>query len=134
MVHRVMPARLQNIIKSDYVTLDIDVRVLYAIADAGLRRQIHHNGKAVLPKKPLHQVAVRNRPPDKVIPVLRMAQRSLLNDLQTILLQRRVIIIIQIVQSHDMYRLRTLQQPQHQISADKTGRTGNKNTLHRATC
>ena len=54
--------------------------------------------------------------------------RSFLFDLlQSPMLDGHIIIVVDIVQTHDLYAIQGFQQLQHQIGADKTGCTGHQN-------
>ena len=49
---------------------------------------------------------------------------------QSILLQRWVVIVVQVVQVHNFNGSLTFQEAKHQIGADKTDRSGDEEGLH----
>ena len=55
-----MTARLQDVIESDDVALDIDIRVLDAVANASLSGQVDDDVELVFGKKTVNQFTVSN--------------------------------------------------------------------------
>ena len=136
-LHRMVPARFEDIVESDNIALDVGVRVLDAVAYAGLRREVHHDVELLFGEKGVRQGLVGDGAADEAVGGLRffaLAQNDTLragNDglylPKPVLLQADVVIIIQIVQPHDPARLplKTLtKQPHHQIAPDKPGTAG----------
>src|SRR5262245_49243658 len=77
------------------------------IADAGLRGEMYDCRKAVLREQRLHGLAIGEVGLDKLKPLLSE------QDLETRLLQRRVVIGVEIVEAHDRMTLR------YQLAGDK---------------
>ena len=47
MLHRMVPAGLQNVVEPDHVALDVSIRVLDAITDTGLSGKVHNDIEVV---------------------------------------------------------------------------------------
>ena len=60
MLHRIMPARLQDVVEPDDVALNIHIGILNAIAHASLDSQVHHNIELVFLEQFINQFAVGN--------------------------------------------------------------------------
>ena len=121
-----MPACLEDIVEADDVALEVHVGVLDAVSHARLRGEVHHDVKLVLGEELVHEVAVRDAAADETVLVLRVLRCLGLDEPQAILLQRRVVVGIEVVQADDGHRFAALQQPQHQIGAYESGTTGNE--------
>ena len=55
-----MTARLQDVVETDDVALDVDIRVLDAIAYTCLSGQVHYDIKVVLLEEAVNQFTVSN--------------------------------------------------------------------------
>ena len=113
MIYRVMTTRFQDMIEANQVRLYIRIRILNRIPHASLRRQIDHHIEMVLLKELVNQPLICQITFHKLI--LNPCRLSLLNHTQAIVLQRRVIIIIQIIQTYNNTFLHLFKQPQHQV-------------------
>ena len=95
-----MPAGLQNVVETDEVGLDVGIRICNGIPDPCLRGKIYHKLRLLLIKKRLHRLCIRNVPAYKPPPALILLRRSA--DLrQSPVLDGRIIIVVQIVDSDD---------------------------------
>ena len=127
-----MPAGLQDIVKADHVALDVGIRILNGIPHAGLGGQVHHNVKLIIGKQLINQRFVGQVSLDETILAFGFFARAQ-NDREPVVLQGRVVVIIEIIQAHNVHggTLKTLfQEPQHQIAANKSGTAGYQNLLH----
>ena len=88
-----MPASLQNIIKTNHITFDIRVRILYGITHSSLGRQIHYNVRTIRGKEFRYHSFIRNTAPNKLKTFL------LLQNDKPLLLQTHIIIAIHVIQS-----------------------------------
>ena len=93
-----MPASLQDIIEAYHVALNIGIRIGDAIAHTSLCSQIHHHVKVVLLEQAINQSLVSQVTLDELI--FNSRRFCLLNHTEAIILQCRIIIIIQIIQSN----------------------------------
>ena len=100
-----MPARLQDIVEPNDVALDIDIRILDAVAHPGLSGQVHYNVELLFREELVNKAFIGNISLDELVCMLRMILCLLLNNAQAVLLQRRVIVIVQVVQPYNAYRL-----------------------------
>ena len=65
MIHRVVPARLQNVIEADEIALNVHIRMFNRITDTSLSRQIDHNGRFIFGEHLIHQHFIGNVPSDE---------------------------------------------------------------------
>ena len=127
MLHRMIPAGLQNIIKTDDIALDVHIGIGNGIPDTGLGCQIHHHMEAVLCKAVVNALSVGNAAPDKFPSGAGMQCSFLFNFPKSPFLDGHIVIIIDIIKAHNGYTRQGLQQLQHQVGADKAGSAGNQN-------
>ena len=130
-LHPVVAAALQDVDEAVDVRLYVGIRIRDRVAHPGLRGQIAHPLEALVGKEHLHgllvlqvhphKTEVRELPaPDKLVPA-----HTLLPDAQlpqAAVLQRRVIILVDVVQPHDL--VAPLQQPEHDKRPDEPRGTG----------
>ena len=117
-LNTVMTATLENVGKADDVAVDIGHRVLDGITDACLRSKVHDPLGFVQGEGIIHGLAVSQVSPDMgVIRVIGMTRKARLLD-------RRIVVIIVIIDADDM--ITALEQSQHQGRADKTSRSGDE--------
>ena len=95
------------------------------IADAHLRSKVHDDCGLVFRKNVVDQRFIGNRAPDKDVPGERSLSRFF-DQIETVFLQRRIIVVVHIVERNDRAAGELLQQPEHQIRADKAGRAGDE--------
>lgn len=122
MLDRVVPAGLQYVEEAHEVTVHIGLRVLYRVAHAGLRGQVHHDVEAVLGEDPLHQGRVGEVTPHEGEAAIgiRLPQHR-----EACLLDARVVVAVHVVQADDDVVGR-LKQPLYQERAYETCRAGNQ--------
>ena len=128
-LHRMMSAGLQDVVEPDHVALDVSIRVLDAIADTGLSGKVHDDIKVVFLEEAVDEGLVGKVALDEVVGVLR-GGRGLFPDLaQAILLERRIVVVVQVVEPDDAERLLAIQEPQHKVRADEAGGAGDEEGL-----
>ena len=128
-LHRMMPACFQDVVEPDHVALDIGIRVLDTVADTRLGRQVNDNIEVILRKESVDERLVGKVALDELIGVLR-GGRGLFPDLaQAILLERRIIVVVQVVKPHEVERLLAIQEPQHKVRSDEAGGAGDEEGL-----
>ena len=130
MLHRIVAAGFQDIVEANHVALDVRIGILDTIPHTGLGGQVHNDIEVVFSEQFVNQRFVRQIPLREIIPVLRMPDHGLFNDRKPILLQARIVIIVQVVQAHNLHRLFATEQTEDQIGAYKSGTAGNKNRFH----
>ena len=119
-------AGLQNVVEADDIALDIHIRIGDRIPDTGLGSQVHHHVKAVLGEAVIDQSTIRNAAPDEGPPGLLLLSRQRFDLPQAVFLDGHIVIVVHVVQTHDLNSVQGPQQLQHQIGADKTGSAGNQ--------
>ena len=72
MLHGMVPARLQDVVKPNDVALNVNVGVLDGVPHPRLSRQVDHNVKLILLEQAVHQLAVGNATLHEAILVLRV--------------------------------------------------------------
>ena len=117
-----VPACLQNIIESNQVRLDICVRVGDRVSHSGLSRQVDDDVELVLGEQLVDERFVRDVAFDKG-----PFATQLLYLRKTKVFQRRVIIIIQVINAYNMSLRVVFHQPHSQVCAYKTGCSGEQN-------
>ena len=123
MLHRVMAAGFQNIVKAQKIALHIGIRIDDGIPHSCLGRQIHHNCRMIGFKQVKYQALVRQVSLDEHI-----VWKSL-QFLQPGLLDAHIIVIIHIVQADDPGIRCIRQNSLCQVGADKAGGSGDQYTL-----
>ena len=128
-LYRMMPAGLQDVVESDHVALDIGIRVLDAIADTCLGGQVHDDVKVVLLEKVIDEGLVGEVALDELVG-MPFGLRGLLLDLaQAILLERRIIVVIEVVETNYVEWLFALQEAKDEVGTYESGRAGNEDGL-----
>ena len=89
-----VPAGLQDVVEADHVALDIGIRILDAIADTGLSSQVNDDVELVFLEEVIDEGLVGEVALDELVGVLRGGRGFLLDDAQTVLLQRRIVIVV----------------------------------------
>ena len=118
MLHRTMPACLQNVVKADDIGLDISIRIGDGIANTRLGRQVHHHLRMEFFKNIRNQNFICQIPLDKL-------ETGILGQFcQTILFQSNIVVIIDTVQANNTDIFNGFKQPLGQIGADKAGSAG----------
>ena len=126
-----MAARFQNVIKPHDVGFNISVRMINGIADSCLAARLTTTDGANCRNTSLTVRASAMDSPDhlKAASIRRPIPDSRPDLLQTPEFQVRIIIIVQIVDHHDPYRLCSAKQPLCQIRADKTRSSCDQNSF-----
>ena len=124
-----VPASLQDVVEPDHVALDVRIRVLDAITDTGLRRQVHDDIEVVFLEEAVDEGLVGEIALDELVGMLRGARRLLLDLAQTVLLERRIVVVVQVVKPDDAEGLLGIQEPQHEVGAYETGGAGDEEGL-----
>ena len=127
---RMMPASLQDVVEPDHVALDIGVRVLDAITDTSLSRQIHDDIEVVFLEDAVDEGLVGKIAFDELVGMLRGICGLLLDLAQPILLERRIIVVVQVVKPHDVERLLAFEEPQNEVGAYEAGGAGDEDIHH----
>jgi hypothetical protein len=118
-----VPARLQNIVKTDNISLNVRVRIRDGVTNPRLRCQIHNNLWAIRVKNFFDRRLVRNAFLHKY--KIRKCRKLR----KTALFQTHIVIIIHIVYSDNSRRRHFLQKPLRKIAPDKAGGSGNQYCL-----
>ena len=128
MLHGMTPARLQDVVKPNDVALNVNVGVLDGVPHPGLCGQVDHNVKLVLPEQAVHQLAVGNATlHGHIVYARRFGTRQLP---QAVLLERRIVIVVQVVNAHNRPFCHLTQQPTHKIAPNEPGMSGYKYSSH----
>ena len=125
MLHGIVPAAFQNVIEADDVGFDIDIRVVDAVADAGLGGEIDDNCRTVLLEHFLQQGLIRKIAPDEDMPY-RAFFGGFLDLGQTPFFQTDLIIVVHAVKTDDGSARELSQQAEHEIRSDKAGGAGDQ--------
>ena len=128
-LYRMMPAGLQDVVESDHVALDIGIRVLDAIANTGLSGKVHHDVEMVFLEEAVDESLVGEVAFDELVAVLRGFCGLFLDFAQAVLLERRIIVVIQVVEADDAEGLLGIQEPQHEVGAYEAGGAGDEDGL-----
>ncbi len=124
MLHRMMPASLQDVVEPDHVALDVRIRVLDAITDARLSCKVHDDIEVVFLEEAVDEGLVGEVALDELVG-MPFGLRGLLLDLaQAILLERRIIVVIEVIEADYAERLLGIQEPQHEVGAYEAGGAG----------
>jgi len=99
-LHRVRPARLQQVVKADDIGLDIGVRMVDAVPYPRLGGQVDHHVKGIRPKQRLERLLVRKGALYEHVPH-RGGGGRLADLLQPPLLQAHVVVIVHVVKGHN---------------------------------
>ena len=118
-----VPAGFKDIVKADDVRLHIHVRAVNGIPHTRLRRKVYDDIGMITGKQPVHQRFIRNGPPHE-FPL--SGRRRCLQPPKPVFLERRVIIIVDVIHSHDQSVRGFLKKPLGQRRADKSGGAGHK--------
>ena len=116
-----MPTRLQDVVEPDHVALDVSIRVLNAIADTGLSGKVHDDIEVILLEEVVDEDLVGQVALDELVGMLRRGLGFLLDDAKAILLERRIIVVIQVIKPHDVERLLAIEESQNEVGAYETG-------------
>ena len=126
MLYRMMPAGLQDIVEPDHVALDVSIRVFDAIADTSLSGQVHDDIEVFFLEDVIDEGLVGEVALDEHVGMPFDGIDLLLDLAQAVLLERRIIVVIEVVEADDAERLLALQEAQDEVGAYETGGAGNK--------
>ena len=124
-----MSAGLQDVVEPDHVALDVCIRVLDAVPDPRLRRKVHDDVEMVFLEEAVDEGLVGEIALDELVGVPFRFCGLFLDFAQAVLLERRVIVVVQIVEPDDAERLLAIQEPQHKVGAYEAGRAGDEEGL-----
>lgn len=116
-----MPTALKDVHEALQVRVDISVRVLQRISHAGLRRQMHDVGKAGFGKEWSDGLAIGEILPDKA------EGRKLPQHTEAPFLQRRIIIVIDDIETNDVPTGR--RKPVYDVKPYEAGGTGHQRSF-----
>ena len=111
-----MPASFQDVKKSHQIGIHIDMRVFNAVTHTCLGRKVYHNIKLFVLKNLLHAGPVRK------INFLKPEALIGLENGQSVVLERRVVIRIQVVYAE--YACPIVEQPPGKVKTDKACNPG----------
>ena len=121
-----MPAGLQDVVEPDHVALDVRIRVLDAIADTGLSGKVHDDIEVVFLEEAVDEGLVGEVALDELVGMPFGCVGLLLDLAQAVLLERRIIVVVQVVEPDDAERLLAIQEPQHEVGAYEAGGAGDE--------
>ncbi len=123
MLYRVVPAGFQDVVEAYHVALDVGVRVLNGIAHTCLGGKVYHNVEMLFGKEFFYEGFVGNVAFDET--VLRFLDSGFAfarNDIhlfldaaKPVLLEGRVVVIVQVVKAHNPHGFLAVKKPQNQI-------------------
>lgn len=125
MLDRMLSAGFQDIIETYEIALDIYVRVIDAVSDAGLCCQIDHYLKLILFKQSIDRRLIRDITADKSVPH-GGRPGGILDQREAILLQGGIVVIIHIVKRNNGTSIQLPQESDNEIRTDETGTSGNQ--------
>ena len=91
---RMMPAGLQDVVEPDHVALDVRIRILDAITDTGLSGKVHNDIELVFIEEAIDESLVGEVSFDELVGVPFGDIGLLLDDTETILLERRIVVVV----------------------------------------
>ena len=124
-----VPAGLQDVVEADHVALDIGIRVLDAVADTCLCGQVHDDVEVVFLEEAFDEGFVGEVALDELVGMPFGCVGFLLDLAQAVLLERRIIVVVQVVKPDDTERLLAIQEPQHEVRPDEAGGAGHQDGL-----
>ena len=119
-------AGFEDVVEAYHVRLDIGIGVLNAVAHAGLCREVYHNGRPILREQSVYGSPVGDIPLDERPRTIRVCRADFS---QAVFLQCYIVVVVHVVYADDGGTRHILQQPHHQIGADESGCTRDKNGL-----
>ena len=122
MLHPIVATSLKDVNKTHNVAVDVRVRVLQRVPDPGLCRQMNHLVEPTLTEQRLHARAIRH------VQLLKREARPTREARQPRVLQRGIVIVVQIVDADDL--VAPLQERDRNVGADEAGSTGQQNSSH----
>ena len=126
MLHRMVPAGFQDVVEPDHVALDVSIRVLDAIADTRLSGKVHDDIEMVFLEEAINEGLVGEVALDELVGMPFGGVGLLLDLAQTVLLERRIIVVVQVVKPHDVERFLAFEESQHEVGAYEAGGAGDE--------
>ncbi len=120
-----VPTSFQDVVEPDHVALDIGIRVFDAIADARLSGEVYDDVEVVLVEEVVYKGLIGEVALDELVGMPLGGIGLLLDNTQAILLERRIIVVVQVVKADDVERLLAFKKSQHEVGADEAGGAGN---------
>ena len=133
MLHGMVAAGLQNIVKAYDVALNVSVRVLNAVSYSGLGSKIHHHIELVLLEKAVDKGFVGKVAFDESPAIIGLLH-NVLQLFQTVILQLRVVVVVQVIEADHKNVFSRLQKPFDEVGSDKASGSSDKNLVHKAAC
>ena len=116
-------AGFEDVVETDQVALDVDVRVIDGVADAGLRRQVDDDRGFVDREYFVDQGIVRDAASDENMPD-RGVDR--VDHAKTVLLELRIIVIVHVVEADHSTAGQLAAEAHDKVGADKAGRASDQ--------
>ena len=116
-------AGFQNIVETDQVALDVDVRMIDRVADAGLCGQINYDGRLVYCKYFVDKGLVGDTAFNKDVLDGRVDR---VDHAKAVLLELRIIVIVHVVEADHGAACEFAAQAHNQVCADKAGGAGDQ--------
>ena len=114
-------AGFEDVVESDQIALDVDVRMVDGVADAGLRSQIDHNRRPVCCEYFVHESFVCDAASDENMPDRRVDR---VDHAEAIFLKLRIIVIVHVVEADHGTALELAAKAHDEVGTDKAGRAG----------
>ena len=127
MLHRVITAGFENVVKTDEIALNIHIRICYRITHARLRRKIHDDFGVGFRKDFLNERLIREIPFYECPFASLLGLGKLFNLGKTVFLDGNIVVVIHIVKSNEIYTAYGIQKLRHKVRANKSGCPCDKN-------
>ena len=119
-------AGFQNIVETDQVALDVDVRMIDRIADAGLCGQINYDGGLVYCKYFVDKGLIGDTSFNKDVPDGRVDR---VDHAKAVLLELRIVVIVHIVEADHSAACELAAQAHNQVCTDEAGGAGDQDSF-----
>ena len=116
-------ARLQDVVESDQVALDVRVGIGDAVPDPSLSGKVDHDGRTEVPEYAVHGIPVRDGLVEENEPVTVLPK-----PVQTLVLEPHVVVVGDAVYADDAAILDVIKKALHEIRADKAGGAGHQHS------
>ena len=118
-----MPACFKDVVEPDDIALDIDIRILDAVAHTCLGGQVDNDIELVLLEEAVNQFTVSNTA--LYGDVVEARRLRLLQMLEPVLFEAGVIVIVEVVNTYDGALFQFLEEALHQVASYEPGMAGN---------